>query len=153
MSGMSHATGPSSVVMILDCLSPDSARPKNLLSLYPESFTLTIAAVLATSLLLISSGVQNVSPAVVGTTHSISFTSFKMFSSKANIFFAVSAKAFLSCSELMPAAFRSLMEGGSSLDTAAVIRSLNSDSTVHSFAVVFCFHTAASRACGFSVRA
>jgi len=153
MSGMSHATGPSSVVMILDCLSPDSARPKNLLSLYPESLTLTIAAVLATSLLLISSGVQNVSPAVVGMTHSISFTSFKMLSSKAKIFFAVSAKAFLSRSELMPAAFRSLMEGGSSLDTAAVIRSLNSDSTVHSFAVVFCFHTAASRACGFSVRA
>jgi len=151
MSGMSHATGPSSIVMILDCFNPNSARPKNLLSLYPESLTLTIAAVLATSLLLISSGVQNVSPAVVGTTHSISFTSFKMLSSKANIFFAVSAKAFLSRSELMPAVFRSLME--SSLDTAAVIRSLNVDSSVHSFAAVFCFHRAASRACGFKVRA
>lgn len=57
MSGMSHATGPSSVVMILDCLSPDSARPKNLLSLYPESLTLTIATVLVVLLLLISSGV------------------------------------------------------------------------------------------------
>jgi len=150
---MSHATGPSSIVMILDCFSPDSARPKNLLSLYPESLTLTIAAVLAVSLLRISSGEQNASPAVVGTTHSISFTSFKMLSSKAKIFFAVSAKAFLSRSELMPAVFRSLMEGGSSLDTAAVIRSLSVDSSVHSFAAVFCFHRAASRACGFKVRA
>jgi len=111
MSGMSHATGPSSIVMILDCFKPDSARPKNLLSLYPESLTLTIAAVLVAFEFFISSGERNVMPSVVGTAHRISFTSLKIFASKGKIFPAISAKAFFPRSETISVLFRSLNVG------------------------------------------